>query len=106
MRARTRDGEWLVIRAGRFDAEHPVRRVVMTLERAQPPELVSLMAAAYGLTRRECQVLLLSLRGATREEMARVLVISPYTVQDHLKSIFVRTSTHNRQSVLARALGS
>lgn len=106
VRARTRDGEWLVIRAGRFDAEHPMRRVVMTLERAQPPELVSLMAAAYGLTRRECQVLLLSLRGATREEMARVLVISPYTVQDHLKNIFAKAGVGSRRALIGRLVNT
>lgn len=100
LRARTVDGEWLVLRAGRYDAEHPPGRVVMTIERAQPPEIVSLMAAAFGLTRRECQVLMLSLRGATREEMARALVVSPYTVQDHLKNIFAKTGVRSRRSLL------
>lgn len=102
VRARTRDGEWLVIRAGRYDSNHPPQRVVMTIERAQPPEIVSLMAAAYGLTRRECQVLLLSLRGETREEMARALFISPYTVQDHLKNIFAKVGVNSRRSLVAR----
>ncbi|GAA4401401.1 LuxR C-terminal-related transcriptional regulator [Fodinibacter luteus] len=102
LRTRTRDGEWLVVRAGRHDDENPPRRVVMTLERARPPELVSLMGAAYGLTRRECQVLLLSLRGATREEMARALVISPYTVQDHLKNIFAKAGVNSRRRLVAR----
>ena len=106
VRARTRDGEWLVIRAGRFDTAHPPRRVVMTVERAQPPELVSLMAAAYGLTRRECQVLLLSLRGATREEMARALFISPYTVQDHLKNIFAKAGVGSRRALVGRLVNT
>jgi DNA-binding CsgD family transcriptional regulator len=102
LRTHTVDGEWLVIRAGRFDAQHPPHRVVMTVERAQPPELVSLMAAAYSLTRRECQVLLLSLRGASRDEMARALFISPYTVQDHLKNIFAKTGVSSRRALLSR----
>ncbi len=106
LRTRTTDGEWLVIRAGRFDAEHPPRRVVMTVERAQPPEIVSLMGAAYGLTRRECQVLLLSLRGATRDEMARTLVISPYTVQDHLKSIFAKAGVSSRRQLVGRLVNT
>ena len=50
LRARTRDGEWLVLRAGRYDEGHPPERVALTVERAQPPEIVSLMAAAHGLT--------------------------------------------------------
>ena len=106
VRARTRDGEWLVIRAGRFDDGHPMLRVVMTVERAQPPELVSLMAAAYGLTRRECQVLLLSLRGATREEMARALFISPYTVQDHLKNIFAKAGVGSRRALVGQLVNT
>lgn len=106
LRTRTRDGEWLVIRAGRFDAEDPPRRVAITLERAQPPELVSLMGAAYGLTRRECQVLLLSLRGATRDEMARTLFISPWTVQDHLKSIFAKAGVNSRRRLVARLVNT
>lgn len=106
VRTRTRDGEWLVIRAGRLDAEHPLRRVVMTVERAQPPELVSLMAAAHGLTRRECQVLLLSLRGASRDEMATTLFISPYTVQDHLKNIFAKVGVNSRRALVARLVNT
>jgi DNA-binding CsgD family transcriptional regulator len=106
LRARTRDGEWLVIRAGRYDDERPPQRVALTVERAQPPEIVSLLAAAHGLTRRECQVLLLSLRGETREEMARSLHISPYTVQDHLKSIFAKTGVNSRRGLVARIVNT
>lgn len=106
LRSRTRDGEWLVIRAGRYDAGHPPQRVAMTIERARPPEIVSLMAAAYGLTRRECQVLLLSLRGETREAMAGTLHLSPYTVQDHLKSIFAKAGVRSRRSLVARIVNT
>ncbi|WP_299446039.1 response regulator transcription factor [uncultured Phycicoccus sp.] len=106
LRTRTPDGEWLLIRAGRLDGEHPPRTVVLTVERAQPPELVSLLAAAHGLTRRECQVLLLSLRGASRDEMAAALFISPYTVQDHLKSIFAKTGVNSRRSLVSRLVNT
>jgi DNA-binding CsgD family transcriptional regulator len=106
LRIRTRDGEWVVIRAGRLDAEHPPRRVIMTIERAQPPELVSLMATAYGLTRRERQVLLLSLRGASRNDMATALFISPYTVQDHLKNIFAKAGVNSRRALVSRLVNT
>ena len=106
LRSRTRDGEWLVIRAGRYDSGHPPRRVVMTVERAQPPEIVALLAAACKLTPRECQVLLLTLRGGTREEMARALHLSPYTVQDHLKSIFAKAGVHSRRGLVARLVNT
>jgi DNA-binding CsgD family transcriptional regulator len=32
--------------------------------------------------------------------------VSPYTVQDHLKAIFTKTSTSSRSHLVARAFGS
>jgi DNA-binding CsgD family transcriptional regulator len=34
------------------------------------------------------------------------MFLSAHTVQDHLKSIFAKTSTHNRRTLLSRALGT
>jgi len=34
------------------------------------------------------------------------MFVSQHTVQDHLKSIFAKTATRNRRTLLARALGS
>jgi DNA-binding CsgD family transcriptional regulator len=34
------------------------------------------------------------------------MFVSEHTVQDHLKSIFGKTSVHNRRTLLARALGT
>ena len=45
-------------------------------------------------------------RGASRDEMATALFISPHTVQDHLKAIFAKTATRSRRALLSRALGS
>ena len=33
------------------------------------------------------------------------MFVSGHTVQDHLKSIFAKTATRSRRSLLARALG-
>lgn len=97
MRVRTRDGHWLVLRAGPLEAG----RVAVTFEHARPPEVVSLVAATHGLTEREADVLADVLAGRSRAAIARNLHISPYTVQDHLKSIFVKTGTSNRQTLVA-----
>jgi DNA-binding CsgD family transcriptional regulator len=102
IRVRARDGEWLVLRAGRFDDEHPARRIALTIERAQPPEIVGLMAAAHGLSRREVEVLTHVLAGESRNEIARALCISPYTVQDHLKGIFAKTGVGSGRSLVAK----
>lgn len=102
LRTRSPDGEWVVVRAGRLDGRGPAARVVVTLERAHLPEIVSLVAAARGLTPRETAVLEQVLAGRTCEEIGRRLYISPYTVQDHLKSIFAKTGVNSRRSLVAQ----
>ncbi|MGW5151813.1 helix-turn-helix transcriptional regulator [Rhodococcus koreensis] len=98
-RARTVDGWWLVIRAGMLDG---AGRVVVTLEPAGPPEVLSLLTALHGLTEREAAVLGRVLLGETRVEIGRRLFISPYTVQDHLKSIYAKTGVNSRQELVAQ----
>jgi DNA-binding CsgD family transcriptional regulator len=34
------------------------------------------------------------------------MFVSDHTVQDHLKSIFTKTSAHSRRTLLSRALGT
>lgn len=98
IRVRTRGGRWLVLRAGPLGDG----RLAVTIEHAQPPEVVSLVAAVHGLTAREADVLAEVLAGQPRVAIARTLHISPYTVQDHLKSIFAKTGAHNRQSLISQ----
>ena len=71
------------------------------MEPAQPPEVVSLVAAVHGLTAREADVLAEVLAGHPRDVIAGALNISPYTVQDHLKSIFTKTGTQSRQTLVS-----
>lgn len=99
VRLRTLDGEWVVLRAAIFDE---TGRVVMTLEQARLPEIVTLVTAAYGLTPRESEVLVEVLAGRSRNEIAKRLFISPYTVQDHLKNIFTKTGVNSRRSLVSR----
>lgn len=101
-RARTVDGRWLVIRAGMFDGRGPAGRVVVTLEPAGPAEVISLLTAIHALTERETAVLGRVLLGETRVEIGQRLFISPYTVQDHLKSIYAKTGVNSRQELVAQ----
>lgn len=98
IRVRTRGGRWLVLRVGPLGDG----RLAVTIEHAQPPEVVSLVAAVHGLTARESDVLAEVLAGRSGDDIARALHISPYTVQDHLKSIFAKTGVNSRQGLLAR----
>ncbi|MGW0021237.1 response regulator transcription factor [Rhodococcus sp. NPDC003382] len=102
VRARTLDGEWVVLRAvGTADGTGP-SGVVVNIERAHLPEVVTFVAAAHGLSARETDVVRQVLAGRTREQIGRALFISPYTVQDHLKSIFAKTGVHSRRDLVAR----
>ena len=99
VRARTRDGEWVVVRAGWQREEGG--DVLLTVERAHLPEVASLAALAHGLTRREAEVLAHLLAGESRQEIAASLVISPWTVQDHLRSIYAKTGTSGRRGLVS-----
>ena len=44
--------------------------------------------------------------GCDTREVADRMLLSEHTVQDHLKSVFAKTGTNNRRTLLARALGS
>jgi DNA-binding CsgD family transcriptional regulator len=98
LRLRSQDGRWLLLRAGPLGRD----RVAVTIQDAQPPEVVSLVAAVHGLTAREAEVLAEVLAGHSRDTIAQVLHLSPYTVQDHLKSIFAKTGVNSRQGLVCQ----
>ena len=74
----------------------------MILSRASSPELAPLIADAYGLTERERAVTQLVAQGLPTSAMGRRLHISPWTVQDHLKSIFEKVGVSTRGELIAR----
>jgi DNA-binding NarL/FixJ family response regulator len=94
-RIRTVQGGWLSARAAPTSGG-----VVITLDEARPPEIASLLAAGYGLTRREQDVRLVLL-GADTAAIGAGLFLSPWTVQDHLKSIYPKVGVTNRRELTA-----
>lgn len=70
--------------------------IALMIERPRPLELTRLISSAYGLSSRERHVAELVLRGRSTKEITADLGISAYTVQDHLKAIFAKTSTGTR----------
>jgi DNA-binding CsgD family transcriptional regulator len=92
------DGLWLTLHAARIGAVESGRErdIAVTIEQTSPPERVDPFARAFGFTARESELVGHLVAGADTRELARRMFLSGHTVQDHLKSIFAKTSTHNR----------
>jgi DNA-binding CsgD family transcriptional regulator len=98
-RVRTRSGEWLVLHASLLDGRHD-GRVAVILELARPAEVASILLEGYGLTPREREVVALVLQGQSTQEIATSLGMSAYTVQDHLKSVFLKLGVNSRSELV------
>jgi DNA-binding CsgD family transcriptional regulator len=102
------EGLWVSLRAARIGQAESCGQsnIAVTIEETSPTERVSLFGRAFGLSARETELLGHLVTGADTKELARRMFLSEHTVQDHLKSMFSKTSTRNRRSLLSRALGT
>lgn len=98
-RVQTRSGRWLLVYATPLSGGGE-GRVAVIVQPAGLHDIAPLVAQAYGLSEREREVTRLCFQGLSTKEIAAALHISPYTVQDHLKSIFDKTGTHSRAELV------
>ncbi len=77
-------------------------RVAVVLEPAKGPRSATLRLEVEGVTAREREVATLLARGYTNEEIAAALVLSPHTVQDHVKSVYSKVGVGSRQELVAQ----
>jgi DNA-binding CsgD family transcriptional regulator len=100
---RTSTGEWLLLDATGLDQG----RIAVVVQPAPATTLVDIRLRAAGLTEREREVAAGVLRGDSTAEIATALFLSPWTVQDHLKSIFEKTGVRSRTELVQQvALGA
>jgi DNA-binding CsgD family transcriptional regulator len=77
-------------------------RVAVVLERAGGARSATVRLEAFGATAREREVATLLARGLSRAEIAEALVLSPHTVEDHVKSLYEKLGVASRQELVAR----
>ena len=100
-RVLSRSGTWVVLHGATLaGTDEP--RVAVILEPAHPARIVPLLMAAYGLTDREQEVTRLVLQGESTAGIAGRLVVSPHTVQEHLKHIFDKTGVRSRRDLVGK----
>jgi DNA-binding CsgD family transcriptional regulator len=93
-RIRTRAGRWISLYAERL-ATDPVE-VTMIVEPCRPTEIAQIIADAYQLTRRERDIVRLMSTGHSRADIARLLVVSANTVDDHIKRVYSKLGVRSR----------
>jgi DNA-binding CsgD family transcriptional regulator len=103
-------GRWLVVRGAALSSAGstvPGGSIAVTIEPARSTEIAPLIMQAWGLSSREREVGSLVLDGLDTQEIAAELFISPYTVRDHIRSVFDKVGVRNRRHlVTALATGS
>lgn len=99
-------GRWQRVQAHRLDGAVAPGTVAITLAAATPAQLAPLAMVAAGLTARERQIAALALTGLPNTQIAAEASISPYTVQDHLRSVFRKLAVTGRHQLAARLYSS
>lgn len=78
-------------------------QLLVAVERSDPADQIVRLSAQFGLTHRECEVLLWIARGKSNRDIGDILELSPRTVNKHLERIYVKLGVENRAAAAAIA---
>ena len=81
------DGRWAMIEAACLEGARD-GDIAVTLRSPTPAETFRLLGRIYAFSSRERELVTLLVAGLDTRTIGERLHISPYTVQDHLKSVF------------------
>ena len=95
------EGTWTTVRAARMGS-----KIAVSLEVSSPEERLEVFALAHGMSARESELMGMLADGSDTKLIAQRMFLSELTVQDHLKSIFAKSQTRNRRSLLAQIGGT
>jgi DNA-binding CsgD family transcriptional regulator len=101
-------GAWVSLQAARLRPSDTTlaASIAVTIDSIGLADRVDMFSRAHGFTKREADVVVELSRGHSTRLTARRLGLSEYTVQDHLKAIFAKSSTSSRAELIARASGT
>jgi DNA-binding CsgD family transcriptional regulator len=95
-------GRWVTLRAERMTG---VAEIAVTIEVSTFAERREVFALAHGLSPREREVLGHLTTGADSRSMARALVLSEHTVNDHVRAVLAKCDAPTRAVLVSRIAG-
>ena len=95
-------GRWVTLSAARVDS---AGSIAVSIAASTPAQRREIFGLAHALSPRERQVLEELATGVDTPALARRLVLSEHTVNDHVKAVLVKTGLATRAQLLARIAG-
>jgi DNA-binding CsgD family transcriptional regulator len=103
LHVRGRQGRWLTLQASQTEACLSAQsRLLVIIVPAGPRQILELTTIGYGLSPREQEVVEWVTRGASTRHISDALLISDYTVKDHLANIFEKVGVSGRRELVKR----
>jgi DNA-binding CsgD family transcriptional regulator len=99
-RLRTRAGRWLTAHAESVGGQD--KEISLIVQPSRPHEIAQVLSGAYALTPREAEVARLVAAGCSNPEIAGLLFVSRYTVEDHLKKLYTKLAVNSRSELVSR----
>lgn len=102
LRLRDASGRWLVLHASTLAGSDGDQTVAVVVEPAKSAEIAPIVIDAYGLSRREQDVVRGIAQGLSTPAIAEELFLSAHTVRDYIKSVFEKVGVTSRGELVAK----